>query len=109
MDFGQILDSNLYDQVCKYASMHVYASMQACKYASINIYATKCGAINLYVCSCGIFKKYYIIFLSQNGTKISAGGEIFPQLDEYFMDMLSSPSLRKYHKKFQNRPEKCHF
>ena len=40
MDFGQILDSKLYDQVCKYASMHVYASMQVCKYASMNVYTS---------------------------------------------------------------------
>ena len=40
MDFGQILDSKLYDQVCKYASMHVYASMQVCKYERVYKYAS---------------------------------------------------------------------
>ena len=39
MDFGRILDSKSYDQVCKYASMKV------CKYASTHIYANKCEAI----------------------------------------------------------------
>ena len=39
MDFGQILDSRSYDQVCK------YISMQVSKYASIQIYANKCEAI----------------------------------------------------------------
>ena len=33
MDFGQILDSKSYDQVCKYASMQVH------------IYVNKCEAI----------------------------------------------------------------
>ena len=37
MDFGKILDSKSYGQVCKYASMHIYASMQVCKYASMQI------------------------------------------------------------------------
>ena len=40
MDFGQILDSKSYDQVCKYASMPVcqYARMQVytCLYKKLN-------------------------------------------------------------------------
>ena len=39
MDFSEILDSKSYDQVCN------YVSMQVCKYASIHIYANKCEAI----------------------------------------------------------------
>ena len=42
MDFGQILDSKSYDQLCKYSSMQVckYASMQICTYASMHIYTS---------------------------------------------------------------------
>merc|ERR1712208_81819 len=39
-DFGQILDSESYEQVCMYAHMHIYTSMQVCKYASMHIYAS---------------------------------------------------------------------
>ena len=43
MDFGKILNSKSYNQVCKYASMQLctYAhSMQVCKYTSMLIYAS---------------------------------------------------------------------
>ena len=40
MDFGKILDYKSYGQVCKYASMHIYESMQVCKYASMHVYAS---------------------------------------------------------------------
>ena len=40
MDFGQILDSKLYDQVCKYACVCKYASMQVCKYERVYKYAS---------------------------------------------------------------------
>ena len=40
MDFGQNLDSKSDDQVCKYTSMHIYASMQVCTYACMHIYAS---------------------------------------------------------------------
>ena len=40
MDFGLILDSKSYDQVCKYVSIQVckYAGMQVCKYASMQVW-----------------------------------------------------------------------
>ena len=47
MDFGKILDSKSYDQICmyasmqawNYASMHVYASMQVFTYMQVCKYA----------------------------------------------------------------------
>ena len=63
-DFGYILDSKSYDQVCKYAcickyahiikyaSMHTYTSMQVCKYevckyASVQV----CKYANMQLCT----------------------------------------------------------
>ena len=41
MDFGQILDSKSYDQLCNYASMQVckYVYMQVCTYMKLFKYA----------------------------------------------------------------------
>ena len=57
MDFGTILDSKSYGQVCKYA--HVYANMQVCKYESMQV-CLNCALCKvrgkLIVCSlCDIF------------------------------------------------------
>ena len=54
MDFGHILDSKSYAQVCKYASMQVCTYMQVCKYASMQV----CKHANMQVCKYACICKY---------------------------------------------------
>ena len=44
-------------QVCKYASMHIYASMQVCTYASMHIYASM--EVSKYAISMKVCKRTY--------------------------------------------------
>ena len=57
MDFGQILDSKSYDQVCNYANMQIWKNasmqyMQVCKYASMQVctYMQICKFASMQVC-----------------------------------------------------------
>ena len=58
MDFGQILDSKSYDQVCKYASMPV------CQYARMQVYTCLYKKLNkkkeraVHILACEIFGSY---------------------------------------------------
>ena len=48
MDFGKILNSISDDQVYKYASMHINASMQVFEFASMQVCEYAC----MQVCTC---------------------------------------------------------